>query len=245
MTTPSDQKPNDQYSGMAYNVQINNWGMILLATLSLLTLITFIIAFLTPPLSGPLCEVNCYQYPYHDIISRFPRDYYWMYLAILLNFIYIPAMVLIHYTLGYRNKIMSLTGLLFAFGGAILLATDYFLQLSVIQPSLLRNETEGIAILSQYNAHGVFIVLEELGYLLISISFFFLAFLFRGMRAIRSIFLSGFLLSLLSLILVSIIHGIHREYIYEIAVISIVWLVLIINGLLIALYFRKLNKSRL
>jgi hypothetical protein len=34
----------------------------------------------------------------------------------------------------------------------------------------MHGETEGITLLTQYNAHGIFIVLEELGYLLMSLS---------------------------------------------------------------------------
>lgn len=34
----------------------------------------------------------------------------------------------------------------------------------------MHGETEGITLLTQYNAHGIFIALEELGYLLMSLS---------------------------------------------------------------------------
>jgi len=53
---------------------------------------------------------------------------------------------------------------------ALTLLADYFVQLTVVQPSLLAGERDGIALLSQYNPHGLFIALEELGYLLISLS---------------------------------------------------------------------------
>jgi hypothetical protein len=64
--------------------------------LSVVTAGTFTVAVLTPPLSGPFCLEGCFEYPYHDIAQRFPRDYYWMYAAIILYFIYLPAMVVIH-----------------------------------------------------------------------------------------------------------------------------------------------------
>jgi hypothetical protein len=41
--------------------------------------------------------------------------------------------------------------------------------------SLMNGQAQGIALLTQYNPYGVFIVLEELGYLLMSLSFLFLA----------------------------------------------------------------------
>ena len=48
---------------------------------ALLTVFSFVTAYLTPPLSGPFCAGGCFTYPYSDIASRFPRDYYWMYPA--------------------------------------------------------------------------------------------------------------------------------------------------------------------
>lgn len=46
------------------------------------TAIAFIVAILTPPLSGPLCKSGCLRYPYVEIATRFPRDYLWMFLAV-------------------------------------------------------------------------------------------------------------------------------------------------------------------
>ena len=40
---------------------------------------------------------------------------------------------------------------------------------------MMKGENEGIALLTQYNGHGIFIALEELGYITMSISLFFLA----------------------------------------------------------------------
>jgi hypothetical protein len=44
-----------------------------------------------------------------------------------------------------------------------------------VQPALLRGEPDGLAIISQYHPHGVFIALEELGFLVMGLSFAFLA----------------------------------------------------------------------
>jgi hypothetical protein len=52
-------------------------------------------------------------------------------------------------------------GIVFATISCTLLVGDYFIQISVIQPSLLKGETDGIALLTQYNPHGIFIALEE------------------------------------------------------------------------------------
>ncbi len=211
--------------------------------LSVFTTGTFAIAVMTPPLSGPFCLEGCYEYPFHDIADRFPRDYYWMYAAIFLFLIYIPAVVVIHHHTNHEKKVNSTSGLIFAVAGALVLIADYFVQLSVVQPSLLNTETEGIAMLSQYNPHGYFIVLEELGYLLLSVSFIFFAFVFspeyKPEKAIRIVFLTGFFISILALLLVSFKYGLHREYYYEVAAISIVWLVFIINGILLSVYYKR------
>jgi len=41
--------------------------------------------------------------------------------------------------------------------------------------SLMNSETEGLAALIQYNPHGVFLALEELGYMIMSLPFLFMA----------------------------------------------------------------------
>ena len=56
-----------------------------------------------------------------------------------------------------------------------MLLGGYFVQFSMVPVSLMNGQSEGIALLTQYNPYGVFIVLEELGYLLMSLSFVFLA----------------------------------------------------------------------
>ena len=52
---------------------------------------TLIVAFCTPPISGPFAK-NGITYPYTDILDRFPRDYYWMFLAMLLMLVFVAYM---------------------------------------------------------------------------------------------------------------------------------------------------------
>lgn len=40
---------------------------------------------------------------------------------------------------------------------------------------MLKGQTEGIPLLTQYKGHGIFIALEELGFILMSIAFLFLS----------------------------------------------------------------------
>ncbi|MDD3654886.1 MAG: hypothetical protein PHO01_12050 [Desulfotomaculaceae bacterium] len=126
----------------------NPLGFYTAISTTVLTLVTFGIAILTPPLSGPYCTGSCFEYPFLDIVSRFPRDYYWMYPSILLSLIFVVLMVCIHHYASKEKKVFSQIGLSFALISAAILISDYFIQISVIQPSLISGETDGIALLS-------------------------------------------------------------------------------------------------
>ena len=112
----------------------------------------------------------------------------------------------------------------------------------------MSGETEGITLLTQYNAHGVFIALEELGYLLMALSFVFIAPAFaseeRLQKAVRWVFLSGFGLAVIAFIVFSAIYGLDRQDRFEVAIISIDWLVLLVNGILLSLWFRKQQRTK-
>jgi hypothetical protein len=140
-------------------------------------------------------------------------------------------------------------GLSFALLSAVVLLGDYFVQFSVVPISLMNGHTEGIALLTQYNPYGVFIVLEELGYLLMSLSFVFLAPVFadqgRLASAVRWVFVAGFVLTTAFLVVISAYYGLERMDRFEIAAISIEWLVLVVNGILLSVLFRRrLKQSR-
>lgn len=212
---------------------------------AVITIITFGIAICTPPLSGPFCKSGCFEYPYHEIISRFPRDYYWMFPAIILSFSYMIMMISVHKTVTPEKSVFSLAGVAFAMISTLILSVDYFVQVSFIQPSLLAGETEGIAILSQFNPHGLFIILEELGFITMNISFIFLAPALssstRLERSLKLTFIIGFILTLLSFTAVVLINGINREYRFEVIIISITWIELIIGSILFSKYFKKIS----
>ncbi len=200
-----------------------------------------------PPISGVFCMDNCIVYPYTNILSQFPKDYIWMYFMIPLMIVYIIWTVSIHHAAPVERKIFSQTGLTFASISAAVLLIDYFLQLAVIQSSLLNGESEGIALLTQYNPHGVFIALEELGYLIMSVSFLFMGLALgkadRLSNAVRWIFWLGFVLSISTFFTVYYRYGLYREYIFEVFVILITWSVLIVNGILSSLIFRPGSKG--
>lgn len=224
-------------------ILLRKFGFYIAYITVVVTILTFGIAMFTPPISGPFCVDSCIDYPYTDITSRFPRDYLWMYPAIFLTIFYVALIVCVHHYVTIERKIFSQIGLVFATISATLLITDYFLQITVIQPSLLKGETDGIPLLTQYNPHGVFIALEELGYLMMSISFLSIAYVFlnkkRLEKAIRLILIMSFILTVFSLIIISISYGIHRSYRFEVVVITINWLTLIVFGILMTKVFKR------
>jgi hypothetical protein len=130
--------------------------------------------------------------------------------------------------------------------GIILLGT-YFVQVVVIQPSLLQGETEGIAILTQYNPHGVFIALEELGYALMGISFGCIAPAFadagRLGRALRMTLAGGCAVVILASAGFLAAYGLRREYRLEVALISIDWLVLATTSFMMGLLWRRTGRT--
>lgn len=220
-------------------------GMISSLSLALVTLVTFVMAVLTPPMSGPFAGAARIIYPFREAVSRFPRDYYWMYPAMVMALIFIIYTVSIDGWTRPGRKIFSRIALVFAVLGAGTIFVDYFLQLAVIQPSLLNGEMDGIALLSQYNPHGVFIALEEAGYLLIGLSILFLAPVFAGHGKIGAVLswtaVVSFIATIAALFIISLMFGISREYRFEVAVISIDFIALIIVG---AASFRLIKSQR-
>ena len=129
-----------------------------------------------------------------------PNDYLWLYPGILLALIFVVLMVCIHYYAS-NDKIFSHIGLSFALVYATVITIDYFIQFTMVIPSILSGETASLSLFTQYNPHGIFIALEGLGYFMMSIAFLFAAAVFAGgrlERAIRWLFVSSFILAVVS-----------------------------------------------
>ena len=222
-------------------------GAWLSGTLAVLTAATLGIAFATPPLSGPWCTGGCFPYPFTGIESRYPRDYYWMFPAMVVSVLFIAVLISVHRAAAERVKFFSALGLVLGTVGASTLLIDYWVQLAVIQPSVLKGETDGIALLSQFNAHGVFIALEELAFFVMSFGLFCLAPVFWRARApgraMSWVLVSNFALAIIALVSIAAVYGLGREYFFEIAIISIVWLTLPVWGLLLAVLFHRAREE--
>lgn len=215
---------------------------------SLVTIIAFGIAILTPPISGPFCTSSCIDYPYLNIISRFPRDYLWVFPAIIMNLAFVALVACVHQYASPDRKIFSQIALSFSIISATVLIIDYYIQISVIQPSIEKGQLDGIAILTQYNPHGIFIALEEIGYLIMSLAFLVLVPVFSNKssleKAIRLILLLSFILTICAIFLILICFGTKREYRFEIAAITINWTVLAVTGILLSRIFKRLQTEK-
>lgn len=214
---------------------------------SVLTIVTFGFAMTAVPPSGPYCPGNCMSYPFPDILSYYPRDYYWMYIAIFQLFAFVIFMTAIQYAVAEEKRLFSTVGFSFALIAATVLLIDYYTQFSVVPVSVMSGETEGIAMITQYNERGLFIAMEELGYITMSIALFFLALTFSSKpllsSVIRIILMLPFPLTAGAFLFYSAKFGIHRSYLFEVATISINWLLLIPAGFLIFIYFLKRKKT--
>jgi hypothetical protein len=207
------------------------------------TLVTAAIAVSTPPLSGPLCRGQCFRYPYLDIAARFPRDYLWLFSALLATLLYLAFVLALQTRSRPERHLLAQFSVVLSVMAALTLLGDYFVQLAVVQPSVLAGEADGVSVLTQYNPHGLFIALEEFGYLLMSASLGCAALAFPGgtslERGVRRLFVGGFAVSLAAFGYFVIRYGHRRDYLFEIAVITIVWLTLIPGALMMAVVFRR------
>lgn len=213
---------------------------------AVMTVVTFVFAMLAVPVSGANCPGNCVVYPYLNTAARYPNDFIWMPLAIFLLLGYIIWMTAIHSTAPEHLKVFSQLGMGFALMAALVLIVDYYVQFSIIPVSLLNGETEGLAALIQYNPHGVFIALEELGYGLMALSFWGVAPIFWGRtrleNAISWVFTISAALMVGSFAVFFVVFGMNRLDRLEVVILSTAWLVLIVNGILYSISsYRKLR----
>lgn len=123
--------------------------------LSILTIVTFGFAMTAIPPAGPYCPDNCMDYPFPDILLYYPRDYYWMYLAIFQLFAFVIFVVANHFITSAAKKLFTFLSISFTLISSTVLLIAYFTQFSVVPISVMKGETEGIALITQYNEHGL------------------------------------------------------------------------------------------
>ena len=120
-------------------------------------------------------------------------------------------------------------GLTFAGISAAVLMVDYYVQFTTVQTSLVKGELDGgLSVLSQYNPHGVFVALEDVGYFAMSLAFlltgFALADTRRSERVLRRILIVVGALGVGALPLLVATLGTEMEYSYEVLALTVCWL---------------------
>ncbi len=212
-------------------------GSVVALTMTAVTVVTFALALMAGPDDTP------YPFTSDAIAAQWPGDYLWMYPAMLLMLLFVVVIAAVHEYAPAARKVFSLVGLCLAVIAAAVLLITYFIQVTVMQPSLEKGQLDGWAMLTMYNPNGVFIALEELGYLLMSLALAVLAPVFvrrnRVERTIRWLVVSCFAGAVGALVAVSATRGIDRGVLFEVSVISVVWLTLIVVGPLVAVVLRR------
>lgn len=206
---------------------------------AVLTLATFLVAYLTPPRSGPLCAVDCIPPPYTDAARFVPRDYLWIYPAIVVMVLVVVLVTAI--TAQPTSPARSLLGrsALVTVGiGAGVLILDYGIQLTVLQPLLLSGEADGVGFLTQYHPHGLFIGLEDIGYTAMAVAFVLAGLAMEPSRRaetmIRWVLCVGGAVVVAALVVMATIYGSDLAYRFELVAISVSWLVVVLVGAALA-----------
>ena len=225
--------------------RVGFWAATLTA---ILAAVAFGVAATTPPRTGPFAAPgSALPYPYADAAQFVPRDFVWMYLAVLMMLAFLVLAACVREHAADDRKVFGAIGLSLSAVAFTVTALDYFIQLRTVQPALLRGEADGLAIISQYNPHGVFIALEELGFLVMGLSFAFLALSLgssRLERITRRVYLVSSTLMVATFVGMSWYFGFGLEYRFEVTAIAIGWLTLMISGVLLAFVFRRSARSR-
>ncbi len=222
-------------------IRVGFWVAILTV---LVTAVFMGMAIATPPRSGPFCGTACVAYPYTDVAAFIPQDYLWLYPGFLLAPILVVLVATIHGFADSSKKVFSRIGLSMSILYAAVIMVDYFIQLTVVVPSLQTGETAGLSLLTQYNPHGIFITFEALGYLLLITALLFVAPVFgRGRKevVIRWSSVVGFVLAVLAFVALPMAG--QSIVAFEVTVLMIDWLVLLIVGILLSLVFRGASRS--
>lgn len=224
-------------------------GLMSSLALATLTLSAFAFAMIAVPSSGPNCPGNCMEYPYSNLLPYFPRDYYWMYIVTVQLLAFLVFVIAHHFNTRKSRKLFSFVSVSLAMIATTVLLSNYFVQYAVVPISVMKGETEGIALLTQYNGHGIFIALEELGFTVMSLAFLFLSWAYKGKqvleKAMRVIYRIPALVVVISFIYYTIEFGLDRDYRFEVVAISINWLITLAGSLISFFYFyRKLSVQK-
>ena len=230
--------------GCAARVSASRLGLWVAPATAVVGVCSLLLAVTTPPRSGPYCSDGCIAYPYTDAAAYVPRDYLWMYPEVLLTLLFMVLAACLTQWVPPERKLHAAIAACFTVFSAAVITIDYGVQLTVLQPALLAGQTEGLSALTQYNPHGVFIALENIGYAVLGVAFLFLGAALTGgtsrlERAVRWVFTVGGALILTALVLCATIYRAELDYRFEVVSLSITWLVLIVSASLLTVVFAR------
>ena len=182
------------------------------------------------------------KYPYVLTTIR-PVDYVVWIPAFLLAPTFVVLLACIHTQTREDKKVFSLVGLSFGIMYAALVVSDFFIQWTVVLPSILTDETNGLSLFSMYNPHGITLAIESLGYLVMDTALLFLAAVFDGKnrleRATRWLFIGGFISTVISFAVLSAAG--NPIVVFEVVAVTINVIVLIVAGALLGFFFMRIS----
>jgi hypothetical protein len=222
-------------------VQFEFWMAILTAVV---TAVFAVAAVATPARSGPFCGSACIPAPYVKVAQYIPGDYLWLIPGILLAPVFVGLMACIHSYSADMCKTLSRIALSLAVVYAAVITVNYFVQFTVVMPSLQGGEIQNLSLFTQYNPHGFFIALEVLAYLTMSAAFLAAAPVFVGGRVERTIrwfFVLSFVLAAAAFVGFWLIG--HDLVAVEVTVLMIDWVALIAGGVLLSIVFRRTGRT--
>jgi len=205
------------------------------------------IAVSTTPRAGPFCPAECLDYPYAGAAALVPRDFLWMYPATVMLVTYLILTIVMLAHAGLDRRLHGMIAAAFVLLAVATLVADYAIQLAVVQPSLLAGESDGVALVSQYNPHGVFIALENVGYVALAVAFVFMSRVVAGrgwlVQTLQWILLLAGALTLVALVVMSWWFGMDLGYRFEVVAISVTWIAVIASSALLAVWLRRPTES--
>jgi hypothetical protein len=170
-----------------------------------------------------------------------------MYPALLMGPLFLVLIASLHQVAAVEKKVFSQIALAFATMAATALVINYYIQLTVVQASLLKGEGAELSLLSQYNPHGIFIALEDVGYLMMGLAFLVVAPIFNPREklalTLRLLFTISGALVVGALSFLALRYGSDLEYRFEVASLLVDWLTLIIGGVLVAFFLKRTGQT--
>lgn len=206
-------------------------------TTALLAVCALALGVTTPPRSGAFCGGTCVPYPYTDVAAFVPRDYWWMYPGLLLALAFVVLTAWLRHRAAPDRAAPATAAVCLAAIGAAVLVVDYGVQLTVVQPALLAGQTDGLSLWSQYNPHGLFIGLENIGYAVLAAAMLSLGIALRGAGspvAVGRVFTAAGTLSLTALVAIAATYRADLDVRYEVAGLLVTWLAIAAAGTVLA-----------